>query len=142
MRQQKNSDLISTGVLNFADTKWETMSSETPYADKIQEELFGINMSQQVASQLDIVLCNPNEVIIGRCADNLLHNSLTRNNKYFPDHAPLKTEILFKATQLRNAAAKRNTFKKTDRHKCYQSIENELFQPYFYSNIEKFVSLW
>ena len=99
-------------------------------------------MSQQFPSQLDIVLWNSNEVIIDCGPENLLHISLTRNNKYFSDHSPLRSEILLNVRQLPNAAAKRYAFKKTDWQKFNESIENESFQPYCYSNVDYLVNLW
>ena len=85
MRQEKDSDFSVTGNLNFEDTKKQRKSWKTPYGEKVPEKPTVMNMSHQVASQLEIVLCIPKDINLDRGTDNLLHNSSFRNNKYFSD---------------------------------------------------------
>ena len=80
-------------------------------------------MSQQVASQLDIVLCNSNGIGIDYSCDNRLGNSLSKKNQYFFDQSPLRSEILLKLRRLPNADANRNA----DWQNFNESIENEPF---------------
>ena len=138
--KQRNSDLITTLDLNFADTKWKTVYSKTPYEEEILEK--PIEMSEQVASQHDSVLWNSNEINKHCRTDRLLNSGSTRNNKYFSHHSPLRFEMILMVKQLPNAAAKRYAFTKPDRRRYSEAIGTKPFQPYCYSNVDYLVNLW
>ena len=114
---------------NVADTRQEKISSMFPYEEELLEKNFEINMLQQIASQLDIVQFNSNEVVKNCGTDNLSQYSLTRTCRNFSVHSPLRTETTLKMGKLPYAATKQYSFKKTDWEKFSWSEENQPFQP-------------
>ena len=143
IRQQQQSDLIITGDLNFVDTKWKLMSSSNPYEEEILERLLGMNLSQQAAFQLDILLCNATEIVIDCSTDTLLQKKLTKDKKNFSNHPQMRTESLLNCRKpLISAPDKRYAFRKTDWEEFNQAILREPFEPFYYRNLDHLVHHW
>ena len=78
MKQKESSHIIFTGNINLQQTIWSTMSSNNQYGKEVLERLHDKSLTQQAATQLDIVLCSSNDCVTEFRTNQLLQARLTK----------------------------------------------------------------
>ena len=137
-----------TGDINFAQTDWSTLISSDEDEQAFLDALAELNFEQMITGkekvQLDVILCNHPDLL------TLVKQDKRLTSLYKTDHPPChaKLNLIFKKDYIREKEVNnRNgfqgfSFSKPNSGEINQYINENLFNPYWYSNVDLMTELW